>query len=191
MTIYFTSDTHWGHKNILKYSNRPYKDVDEMNQHLIINWNSRVRPEDTIYHLGDFSFLDVVGTKKVLDRLQGRIFFCRGNHDQVLEKNKHLQDRFEDVHDYYELKFQKKNGEGGHIVMSHFAMLVWNKSHRGSYMLHGHSHGSLKYPHPMRIMDVGVDPQKYFPISLEEVEKHMEKIDTQPVDHHGTGRKTA
>ena len=190
MSTFFTSDTHFFHENIIKYSNRPFNDAIEMNHVLINNWNSRVKPDDIIYHLGDFSFGSADGTKKVLDRLQGRIFFARGNHDKVFEKNKHLCDRFEDVRDYYELKFQKKNGEGGHLVMCHYAMLVWNKSHRGSYMLHGHSHGSLKYPYPMRIMDVGSDPQGFFPISLEEVEKYMEKINQTVVDHHGSGRKT-
>lgn len=183
--IYFTSDTHFGHRNILKYCNRPFADQWEMDNALIVNWNSRVQPDDVIYHLGDFSFHDAEGTQKVLDRLNGRIYFCRGNHDQVFKKNKHLQNRFEDVRDYYELKFQKIKGDEGRIVMSHFPMVVWNKSHRGSYMLHGHCHGTLKYPMKARIMDVGSDPQDYFPISIEEVERHMNTLEHEIVDHHG------
>jgi calcineurin-like phosphoesterase family protein len=182
--IFFTSDPHFFHKNIIQYSNRPYADVGEMNEALIINWNSKVKPEDTVYLLGDVSFGDEKGTSRVFDRLNGSIKLCYGNHDQVIKKNKSLQNRFSDIREYYELKFNMVDGAPNMIVMCHFPMITWNKAHRGSWMLHGHCHGSLKYPFPARIMDVGIDPCKYFPISIVEVEKHMRGIEPQAVDHH-------
>ena len=68
MSIWFTADTHFGHSNIIKYSNRPFDNADEMDEALIANWNKRVRPGDIVYHLGDFSF------KKGRDAIEGYIF---------------------------------------------------------------------------------------------------------------------
>jgi calcineurin-like phosphoesterase family protein len=186
---FFTSDTHWGHKNIIKYSNRPYANVDEMNEALIDNWNSVVQPDDLIYHLGDFAFLEANKLENVLRRLNGRKRLIWGNHDQTLQNNKALQQKyFEWCKDMYEFK-EVVDNEVRHFVLCHYAMLVWNKSHRGAFMLHGHSHGSLKYPFPAKIMDVGVDPQGYFPISIEEVTKRLSKIESQVIDHHGDPTK--
>lgn len=183
--IYFTSDTHFHHANIIKYSNRPFADKWEMNEALITNWNSIVQPEDTIYHLGDVSFGDEKETDKIFNRLNGDIKLCYGNHDQVIKKNKSLQDRFSEIREYYELKFTMKDGTGNMLVMCHFPMVVWNKSHRGSFMLHGHCHGSLKYPMQAKIMDVGTDPCKFFPISIKQVEDHMKNLKQEVLDHHG------
>lgn len=182
--IYFTSDTHYYHRNIIKYSKRPYADLTEMNNALVDNWNSVVRPEDTVYHLGDVSFGDEGQTHNVFSRLNGIVNLCYGNHDQVIKKSKLLQGRFNQIREYYELKFERQDGEEGRIVMCHFPMVVWNKSHRGSWMLHGHCHGTLKYPMKAKIMDVGVDPCKYFPISLVDVEKHMATLKAETLDHH-------
>ena len=77
--IYFTSDTHFGHKNIIKYCKRPFKDTYLMNQQLIKNWNSVISPDDLVYHLGDFAF---GGIKKYLPELNGEIILIRGNHDR-------------------------------------------------------------------------------------------------------------
>ena len=77
--IYLTSDTHFGHTNILKYCNRPFKDVYLMNKTLTENWNSIITPEDTVYHLGDFAF---GGISKYLPELNGDITMIRGNHDR-------------------------------------------------------------------------------------------------------------
>lgn len=184
MRYFFTSDTHFFHSNIIKYSKRPYTDLSEMHEALITNWNSVVTPQDIIFHLGDFSFGTYEKTKWVLSRLNGNINFCFGNHDQIFKKHKDLTERFNQTKDYFELKFKKKDGSEGRICMSHFPMVTWNKAHHGSYMLHGHCHGSMKYPFKGRIMDVGVDPCNYFPISLEEVEERMERLDIHTLDHH-------
>lgn len=183
--IYFTSDTHYFHKNVLMYCKRPWDDVDAMNDGLIKNWNSKVTPADTVYMLGDVSFGDENKTESILSRLNGDIKLVFGNHDKVIRKSSKVMKRFSQTGDYMELRFKMKDGNENMICMSHFPMVVWNKSHRGSWMLHGHSHGTLTYPMKAKIIDVGVDPRGYFPISLKEVEDHMSKLYTESIDHHG------
>jgi calcineurin-like phosphoesterase family protein len=189
--IFFTSDTHFDHANVIKYSNRPYKDVDEMNNMLINNWNSVVSPNDTVYHLGDVSFGSAERTDKIFNRLNGDIKLCYGNHDKLIKKTKTLQDRFSEIRDYYEIKVQTRNGGSNMIVLCHFPMVVWNRSHHGSWMLHGHCHGNLKYPMKARIMDVGVDPCNYFPISQPEVEQRLNKVIPDILDHHGSNNSSS
>jgi calcineurin-like phosphoesterase family protein len=176
--IFFTSDTHFGHKNIIKYSNRPFNDVKEMDEAIIRNWNATVQPGDTIYHLGDFGLTDTESIIKVLRRLNGNKYLIWGNHDKGIrgEALKH----FGWAKDYYELKYEEYR-----IILCHYAFEVWNKSHHGSFHLHGHSHGSLPTPNHMRRLDVGVDVHGYRPISLEEVVAHMSKKEWKPIDHHG------
>ena len=82
MKLYVTSDTHFNHKNIIKYCNRPFNDVYEMNETLINNWNSVVTPEDIIYHLGDFGFGTKEELQEIFDRLNGYKYLIMGNHDR-------------------------------------------------------------------------------------------------------------
>lgn len=185
MNYFFTSDTHFGHANIIKYSNRPFKNTEHMNEMLITNWNSVVKPSDTVFHLGDLGFTDEDVLIKIVERLNGQKFFLYGNHDKTVKRSKKLQSLFVKVCDYYELYVEDATVISGRqfIVMSHYAMLQWNKSHHGAMMLHGHDHGTLEYPFNGRIMDVGTDPQKYFPISYEQVKAQL--IGKPGKAHHG------
>lgn len=182
--IYFISDTHWGHKNIIQYSNRPFTHVDEMNEALIQNWNKLVKPEDTVYHLGDFAFMPYRDFKNTVRRLNGRINVVLGNHDNVVTNN--IKDlissgSLESVQSYLEIK-----PAGQMIVLFHYGQRVWNKSHHGSIHLYGHSHGSLP-PHGKSV-DVGVDCKEitpeYRPIHLDEVLTYMKDRKGEKVDHH-------
>lgn len=92
MKYWFTADLHLGHANIVKYCSRPFKDVREMNEVLITNWNHRVKPEDTVFHNGDFCFKNSAGGKEgegmihkstyYTSKLNGNIVFIKGNHDR-------------------------------------------------------------------------------------------------------------
>lgn len=83
-TTWFTSDTHFYHTNIIKYCDRPFSDVNEMNEKIIRNWNERVMPNDLVFHLGDFGlFKRDKRPESVLNRLNGRIYLIRGNHDHT------------------------------------------------------------------------------------------------------------
>ena len=80
--IYFISDTHFNHLNIIKYCNRHFNNVEEMNEAIIKNWNNIVSNEDTIYHLGDFALGTKESIKDIVNRLNGKKYLIRGNHDK-------------------------------------------------------------------------------------------------------------
>lgn len=180
MTTWFTSDPHYGHKRIIELCNRPFANVEEMNEKLIENHNSVVKAGDDVFCLGDFSFGDAEFTRGVLKRLNGNKYLIFGNHDQVFFKDHTLRDFFKWSKDMAEIKV-----EGHKVVLCHYSMRVWNKSHFGSYQLYGHSHGTLPDDPNLLSMDVGVDPCKYFPISYEQVKAHMATKTFKPIDHHG------
>jgi len=160
--IWFTSDLHLGHANIIRYCNRPFKDVYEMDKTIIDNWNSVVSETDTVYHLGDFSFEQA---HIYINQLKGTKYFVRGNHEKsllnVVSHNNVPHIREVKIDGYPD------------IILSHFALRVWNKSHFGSLHLFGHSHGRLE-PYKKSV-DVGVDShwitgkQEFRPFSYEEV----------------------
>jgi calcineurin-like phosphoesterase family protein len=198
MKTFFTSDTHFGHANIIKYCNRPFASVEEMDNILIHNWNSVVRPEDTVYHLGDFA----VGggpAAPYLRRLNGTIYFCLGNHDKRLRFIKayldielELQDHFAEIYlNDDKVKFGIPNlrevtVEKQDIVLCHYAMKVWNGSHKGSWQLYGHSHGTLPDDPNSLSCDVGVDCWNYFPVSMEQLRDKMKTKTYKSVDHHNS-----
>lgn len=177
--VWFTSDLHFGHKNVIKYSNRPFANVDEMDEAIVENWNKRVQPGDRVYLLGDVSFRESKKTNELLHRLKGEIFLIMGNHD---EKRSYVASpRFVWVKDYFYLRYGEHK-----IILSHYPFLTWRGCHRGTFHLHGHCHGSLnpEFNKYARRMDVGVDCTNYAPISFEEVKEILEKREFRPVDHH-------
>lgn len=186
MATFFTSDTHYFHKNIIKYSNRPYRSVEEMNAALIENFNKKVRPIDTWYHLGDFGFAQPQELRKIKLQLNGIGHLILGNHDHA----KDFYGSFETVGPYKEIKIPDPDAKQGiqRIVLFHYSGRVWNQSHRGAWQLYGHSHGTLYNDPNLLSMDVGVDPCGYNPISYEEVKELMKKKTFKPIDHHGQDR---
>lgn len=168
MTVWFTSDTHFGHRNIIGYTNRPFFSVDQMDEALIRNWNEVVRSTDTVYHLGDFAFTKPREASNIARRLLGHKHLIFGNHDKALREDVDFLSHFESARDYGELSV-----DGQKIVLCHTAFLVWNGSHRGSWNLHGHSHGSLPVSlpyHPAAVarrLDVGVDVWNFYPVEFE------------------------
>lgn len=173
MTIWFTSDTHFGHANIIRFCNRPFDNIEEMNEALIRNWNECVQPNDDVYHLGDFSFERK--PENTARRLNGNKHLIKGNHD----KRHHLKliaPFFNWIKDVYELKVDKKI----RVWLSHYAHRRWPKSHHGTIHLYGHSHGELE--DFGKSTDVGVDAWDYRPVSLETIVKMMEK--REKTKHH-------
>jgi calcineurin-like phosphoesterase family protein len=196
---WFTSDLHFGHANVIKYSRRPFADVDDMDAALIDNWCRVVGRGDRVYVLGDLTFRTPAETCAILDRLPGQKFLILGNHCRVdTNKWQDVARRFVWVRPYEEIKIEEQK-----IVLFHYAMRVWNRSHHGSWHLYGHSHGSLQEDHFARSTDVGVDAvaarlamgkrlasvptdrEDYRPISFAEVGEIMACRNWRPVDHHG------
>jgi calcineurin-like phosphoesterase family protein len=187
MTIYFTADTHFGHKNILKYQNRPFlvgtetydsytrASVVNMDEQMIARWNETVGNGDTVYHLGDFAFLQIKQAAQIFDRLNGTKILIPGNHDSLEIQ----QLPWARVHPYFEI-----NLDGKKIIMCHYAFLSWNKAHRGSLNFHGHSHGSI--PPTTQRCDVGVDCWDYRPVRLDQILTCIEKAAPHVSgDYHG------
>lgn len=186
-TKYFTtSDLHFYHKNVIRYSNRPFDDVDEMNDTLILNWNSVVGPNDIVFNLGDFAFASENKTVDLFYQLNGKQYFIFGNHDNQIRKCKRQKKLIDDgkvlgFYDYLEFKYDE------HLIcMSHYSMRTWNQQHRGALMLYGHSHGSL--PGLGRSMDVGVDTKElvsdYTPFSMDTIVEFLKYKNIHKVDHH-------
>lgn len=158
--FFFTADTHLGHDNIIKYCNRPFSSVEEMDETIIKNWNSVVSKTDTVYHLGDFSFRDPL---IYLRRLNGNIVHIEGNHD------KKFLEKFDRIYKMKTIVIDKIT-----IVLCHFAMRVWEKSHFNSWHCYGHSHGELESYG--KSYDVGVDNNNFSPVSFEELKTIMQKL---------------
>lgn len=93
MSTYFTSDTHFSHGNILRYSKRPFVTIQEMGETLIQRWNSVVHANDTVYHIGDFVFGNYKQWESILKRLKGNIILIQGNHDRQKFVNRLVRDR--------------------------------------------------------------------------------------------------
>ena len=175
----FTSDTHFFHDNILKHAHRPFKDKHHMHEVFIEKWNERVDEDDEVYHLGDLSFGRTEWTLGLLARLQGRIHLILGNHDKKPERFKRY---ISTISNYKEIKIGDQK-----ICLFHYPILSWNKSHRGSWNLHGHCHFNLAEDPNSRRMDVGVDNPRcdWGPITVEEIGKFMDtRGEYIPLDHH-------
>ncbi|MDU1847578.1 MAG: metallophosphoesterase [Niallia nealsonii] len=166
---YFISDTHFFHENIIKFSNRPFEDVAKMNQTLISNWNAVIEQKDEVYILGDFV---VRGTGKqaneILEQLNGKKYLIKGNHEYYLDDPEFKNSYFEWIKDYYSFKYNKKT-----FVLFHYPILEWNGFYNDSIHLYGHVHHKKKeYLRNIlgpRAINVGVDVNNFFPISLEQV----------------------
>ena len=167
MTKFFISDTHFSHNNIIKYENRPFTSVEEMNETMINNWNSKVKYNDEVYILGDFIFDNKENALDIIDKLNGRKYMIRGNHDRIL-KYEEVANKFEWIKDYFVLKYNKMK-----FVLFHYPIQVWDCQHHGSIHLYGHVHSNIgdhrmEYDIP-NSYNVGVDVNKFTPISIDEI----------------------
>jgi len=168
--LFFTADTHFGHRNILKHcatTRGHFSSIQEHNEWLIKSWNETVSKSDVVYHLGDFGF----GSKEYLDaiirQLNGVKVLIRGNHDKSIRGE--LIKRFSTITDYHTIsvKDQEMNCTQK-IVLCHFPFETWDHQHHGAWHLHGHSHGNLKTS-IMGRLDVGVDSHDFKPLSYQDV----------------------
>lgn len=184
--IFFSSDQHFGHRNVLRFCGRPYGDEKEMAKALIDNWNSVVTNDDIVVSMGDFFwFNDSHSIKKCIDKLNGKeIYLVLGNHDKresfrrVTDERFHIVDgithiflRCDDAERWYQKTFE--------IVCSHYPLMTWSHRDRGAINLFGHIHsGWLRscddYDQNLPLwrgqqLDVGVDNQNFTPVSFEDV----------------------
>ena len=216
VNIFFTSDTHAYHKNIVKGVSdwtessrcRDFNTIEEMTFKLIENINEIVKEDDILFHLGDWSFGGIESIWKFRKQINCKnIHLILGNHDQHIENNKVLpnvissepynsnfidgfnedseypiyveaQRLFKTVSHYKEIHI-----DGVRLILSHYAMRVWNKSHHNSIHLYGHSHGTLEDNYGLS-MDVGVDTNDLKPYSYSEILDIMKIKKSLIIDHH-------
>lgn len=178
MTVYFTADGHLGNLAITRLANRPFADVDEMDEVLIQNWNSRIRPDSILYHLGDVAHkCPVERLRRIWNRLNKpkQIHLIRGNHDGP----ETLALPWTSIHET-PLTVSLSNRR---FVLFHYPMRSWPKLHRGAIHLFGHSHNKLKSYR--NALDVGVDAWDYAPVSIDEILVRAESLPLSPDAEEG------
>jgi calcineurin-like phosphoesterase family protein len=162
---FFTSDQHFGHwtnaeRNIIKYCRRPFSSIEEMDEVLIARFNSLVSKNDITIHAGDFTLAKKEAAYQYAARLNGTNIFLKGSHDYWLKGTKY--------HEIWEGMIEKQ-----YVVVCHYAMRTWARSHYNSWQLYGHSHGKL--PPIGKQWDIGVDNNDFYPVSFEKLKEIMSK----------------
>lgn len=179
--IWFVSDTHFGHTNIIKFCNRPFSSVKEMDEALINNWNSVVQPNDIVFHLGDFAFASNARWKQLIQILNGHIYLIVGNHDEIRYPGHQVFDLFEGVTSQLIIKI-----DGQAVYLNHYPFLCYGGTWRKDavWQLYGHVHSgphcegkdmsrlTMTFPYQY---DVGIDNNNYTPISWKQIKEIINK----------------
>lgn len=191
--IYFTSDSHFWHNNVIKYCNRPYETVEQMNEDMVKKWNNVIKPDDEVYHLGDFS-LAFRSVEIYSNRLIGKKYLIPGNHDVLHNYNK--KSRIKENRDKW-IKSYEQHGwevlpeqitvdfEGlGSVNLCHHPYASeyelkngdkyakWRPIDDGKLLLNGHCHEKWKTsrsPKGTLMINVGVDVHGFYPVSLDKI----------------------
>jgi len=176
--IFFTSDTHFNHSNIIHFCNRPFRDVEEMNETIICNWNNVVSPDDIVFHLGDFCLGGAAEWTSILDRLNGHIYLILGNHDLKNIRQGFIS-RFEHVSMQMRIMVDKQP-----VYLNHYPFLCFDGGYKDVWQLFGHVHTRpnntgidaprLQHLYPTQY-DVGVDNNNFTPIPFEQVRTIIQK----------------
>ena len=132
--IFYISDTHFGHTNILSFDKRPFPNVEVMDAELVRRWNDRVAAQDTVYILGDFSWYTMERSVEIAKSLNGNKFLIKGNHDRCNDGR--FKRCFSNVVEYAEIDDESRN-----VILCHYPILFYkNDWNTTVWMLHGHTH---------------------------------------------------
>lgn len=176
--VWFTSDTHFWHGNIIRFCNRPFETIEKMNEELIRRWNETVPADGVVFHLGDFTFGGAKEWNEILSRLNGKIYLILGNHD-MKQRRQGFMKRFEYVTQQMTIRVGSQT-----IILNHNPFLTYGGCYRNTWQLFGHVHSGpladkgkdltrLQVLFP-RQYDVGVDNNDFRPISFTEVKRKIE-----------------
>ena len=177
--IWFTADTHFGHENLALGKRTQFKNIEEMNETIINNWNEVIKSGDIVYVLGDFAVGSKDFIRKIRHRLHGKINLALGNHD-YRNRIHNMPELFSSMFDLKTVRINKQL-----VVLCHYCMERWDESYYGSWHLFGHSHNEF-HPDGKRF-DVGVDSNNYRLISWDEV---VEKMKSRPYANDYIDRST-
>lgn len=163
MRTWFTSDTHFNHVNIINLCKRPFETIEEMNAIMIANWNLTVKPEDTIYHIGDFAMGDRSLIPDIIKQLNGTIVLLKGNHDlrNSGDVNKYLAACVSSIYDSTIIRIEDKLLYMTHIPNFEFKSIDPDID----YHICGHVHES--WTRQGNILNAGVDVHGFKPVSLQ------------------------
>ena len=196
--LFFTSDTHYMHKNICRgttrWSNaddfcRDFDTLDQMNDRIVNGINLVVGQDDILFHLGDWSFGGFERIEEFRNRINCKnIHIVLGNHDHHIERDREgIRRLFTSVNQYLELEVKGKDWEQNYVLM-HYPIISWNKMNDGVIHLHGHVHLSAdRRIGKGKTMDVGVDGNGLNPLHTSDIKRLM---GNQPIksgfefDHH-------
>ncbi len=190
--VWFTSDTHFGHKNIIKYCDRPFRDTDHMDEVMIERWNETVPANGLVFHLGDVALGDITKSLPKISRLNGHKILITGNHDRTFSK--YGINKVETWIPEYEKHFQTVVGDKGSVIT--IAGVQFNLSHfpytgdhtpedrhadvrpvdNGMPLIHGHTHSTDRVTLSVRgthQIHVGVDAWDFRPVSFEQIKEEM------------------
>lgn len=156
------------HKNIISYCNRPYKTVEEMNKDLIEKWNSVVKKDDLVYHLGDFCLGNKGKIKTLVNQLNGKINLVMGNHDNY------------NIRFYYEAGFNRVYDKSiiiqDFFILSHVPFVPWETN--GRYVnIHGHTHDDDRFKTTSRTFNACVEMNGYKPVLFEDAIQKMKELE--------------
>lgn len=160
--IWFISDTHFGHENIIKYCNRPFENARQMDEFMIEQWNSTVKPGDHVYHLGDVMMGDTKAGARALLRLHGKLRLTAGNHDNL--KSPYLMNRFEKV-------MLWRNWKEIGVTFAHIPLGEEQLPY--GIQAHGHIHNQVKEgPY----INLCVEHTNYRPVHIDEIARRAEQL---------------
>lgn len=183
--VFFTSDLHFGHENVLRFDNRPFKNVDEMDAELIRCWNNKVGKGDLVYVLGDFIWKTRNDeAPELIKKLNGQIILIKGNHDRFLHNAK-AKNALAGIKDYDDIVVTLEDGTTKRCILSHYFIPMYNGHRYQGIHLHGHSHftdeadievdiannlNALGFRN--EIYNVGCMYWNFEPVTLDEIIKH-------------------
>ena len=170
--IYYISDLHIGHKNAIRFDERPFADIDDMEREIVRRWNEKVGADDDVYILGDVFYRNKGSRADFLKRLGGRLHLIVGNHDFEILKNEAALGCFESVD-----KLRQIVDDGRRVVMCHYPIISWNMKHFGAYHVYGHVHanineGTIFMMKQERAFNAGCMINNYEPCTLLELEEN-------------------
>lgn len=193
--IWLSSDQHFFHNNIIRFCNRPFKNLDEMHETMIKNWNQRVKSKERAYILGDFLFGGLTRLEKIIPRLNGEITLIRGNHDNASTRH-YIELGFKDVRENELITLQKQGGEKVQVLLSHFPyypIQKYTKLHKAggsTYInLKLQDNYDIRYPHK-RIVDTGEywlihgHVHQAWKVLGRQINVGVDVHDFKPVSHH-------
>lgn len=180
--IFFTSDLHFGHENVIRFDNRPFNTVEEMDEEMIKRWNAKVGKGDIVYVLGDFIWRAATNESvSIIRRLNGQIILIKGNHDRFLH-NAAAKKALAGIKDYDDICVTLEDGTTRRCILSHYFIPFYNGHRYQAIHLHGHSHFTEESVEEVRITtelnekgydlkiyNVGCMYWNYTPVTLDEI----------------------